>query len=137
MPQTTGPRPVFNKRERLCSRSSIERLFGSGSRSLSAYPLRAVWRYAPGGSTEAALLISVSKRHFRHAVDRNRIKRLVREAYRLNKTILTDAVTARNNSTDEAQTVHLALIWLSDDLPSASVVTGKVKNLLCRISEHL
>jgi len=75
------------------------------------------------------VLVSVSKRRVRHAVDRNRVKRLIREAYRLNKHILWDALKERH--------MALAFLWNSDELMSFDVVERKVRNLLQRISEQL
>ena len=82
-------RHTFRKAERLCSKKHIETLFAGDNRSLTAYPLRAVYTETERGKTidnkSVSLLISVSKRHFKHAVDRNRVKRLTRECYRLHK----------------------------------------------------
>jgi ribonuclease P protein component len=74
----------FGRAEKLKSRKSIEELFAQG-RSFPAYPLRVVYRFLPAeqGSIQAG--VSVSKRYFKKAVDRNRLKRLMREAYRLQK----------------------------------------------------
>ena len=75
----------FPKRDHLCSHMLIERLFEPGeSKSLQAYPLRMVYREAE--STQ--VLISVPKRFFHNAVDRNRVKRQIREAYRAYRLIL-------------------------------------------------
>lgn len=131
------PRYTFRKRERLCRRLDIERLFGSGSHSLSSYPIRAVWRTADAEKPEAMVLISVSKRHFKHAVDRNRIKRLLREAYRKNKEVLNEALKRYNEQREGLETVHLALLWLSDNKASGQEVEKRVRNLLQRISESL
>lgn len=86
------------KREKLCSRSAIETLFARdsaepGLSSLLAFPLRAVWRVAPvhpqtegrPAAPVTQFLISVPKRRLRHAVDRVRLRRLVREAWRLHR----------------------------------------------------
>lgn len=76
----------FTKCERLSRKSVIEKLYSSG-RSVAVFPLRAV--YLPlepeDGEPTASVLIAVSKKRFRHAVDRNLVKRRLREAYRLNK----------------------------------------------------
>ncbi|WP_027138054.1 ribonuclease P protein component [Gaetbulibacter saemankumensis] len=75
----------YNKTEKLKSKKLIDQLFSEG-KSVSAYPLRLV--YLPTTFTEdisAKTGVSVSKRNFKTAVDRNRIKRLLREVYRLNK----------------------------------------------------
>lgn len=122
----------FPKKERLCSRKAIETLFASGNRSLTAFPLRVV--YTPAEETQ--VLISVSKRHFKHAVDRNRAKRQIREAWRQNRSILItpllpDVIDAPTPS------LHLAFIWLADEPQPSELVHRKLKNLLHRIREQL
>lgn len=80
----------FTKEERLCSKRRIERLFRNGS-SFVVYPYRVVFLCTPSvqkGALPAQCLVSVSKRRFRNAVDRNAIKRRIREAYRLQKSEL-------------------------------------------------
>lgn len=126
-------RPTFGKRERLCLKRSIEALFGRhGGQSATAWPIRAVWRVVPAEQAETAILVSVGKRHFRHAVDRNRAKRLVREAYRLNKSLLLYHLAHR-----ESQSVHIAFVWLSDDLQPYAVVEARVRTLLLRMADKL
>ncbi|RDC65151.1 ribonuclease P protein component [Adhaeribacter pallidiroseus] len=78
----------FKKEERLCSKKLIEQLFREGS-SFNLYPLRFIFiKQSPPAAIVPQILISVSKRNFKKAVDRNRLKRQIREAYRQNKTIL-------------------------------------------------
>ena len=82
---------TFPKEEHLCRKKLIEELFSKQSSSFGVYPLRIVWIKAVAPiSTPPQVLISVSKRTFKRAVDRNRLKRLIREAYRLNKYRLTE-----------------------------------------------
>lgn len=87
----------FAKNERLCKKSVIEKLYAEG-RSVAAFPLRAV--YLPvepeEGTPAATVLISVSKKRFRHAVDRNLVKRRLREAYRLNKYQFIETLQHKN-----------------------------------------
>ncbi len=120
---------TFPKSERLCSRKAIETLFAGGNRAFSAFPLRVVFRPITEGPTQ--ILVSVSKRHFKHAVDRNRTKRQIREAWRLNRDILFNALAANPQS----PSLHLAFIWLSDELQPSELVHRKMKNLLHRIAE--
>lgn len=82
----TTRRHTFPKEEHLCRKKLIDELFGKQSSSFGAYPLRIVWLPSEGSTgAPPQVLISVSKRGFKRAVDRNRLKRLIREAYRLNK----------------------------------------------------
>ena len=82
---------TFPKEEHLCRKKLIEELFSKQSSSFGVYPLRIVWiKAAAPTSVPPQVLISVSKRTFKRAVDRNRLKRLIREAYRLNKYRLTE-----------------------------------------------
>ena len=76
------------------------------------------------------VLLSVPKRKLRHAVDRNRAKRQLRETYRLNKPTLVGALS-------EKQALHLAFMWLSDKPVDTKVIEKKVINLLLRIGEQL
>lgn len=120
---------TFRKAERLCSKKSIETLFAGSSRAISVYPLRAVYRpQSPQSEEPVRLLISVSKRRFRHAVDRNRTKRLIREAYRHNRELLTSKLGEQH--------IDLALIWMSDSLSDYPTIESKLQTLLSRIAEN-
>lgn len=118
---------AFPKSHRLCSKYLIDKLFEPGcSKSFSAFPLRLIIRTVEEGDTQ--LLISVPKRYFKHAVDRNRVKRQVREAYR-NNTKLLRLPNGKN--------ALLALIWLDSRHHTSTKVTAKVCNLLQRATECL
>lgn len=76
------------KTERLCSKKQIEDLYQHGQR-LWVFPYHVCWlRRDSDATVPAQVLISVSKKRFRHAVDRNRVKRLTRECWRLHKSQL-------------------------------------------------
>lgn len=115
----------LKKEERLCSKKAIDALFaGSDSKSLSAYPIRAVYRHTEEAGIR--ILVSVSKRRFRHAVDRNRAKRQLREAYRQNKHILASEELS-------AQGMDIAFIWLTDRQQRSQLITSKMITLLEKI----
>ena len=123
--------PTFKKEERIVSNLLIESLFEKGnSQSLSAYPLRAVYLRTEHrkGCAPVQLLISVPKKKFKHAVDRNRVKRQIREAYRKNKALLEGTV-------DEGQMLLIAIIWLSDKHYVTNEVEKRVINLLKQMAK--
>ena len=76
----------FSKEERLCNVRLIDKLYHSGS-SFLLYPFRIVWLPEPLSTTmPIQVLISVPKKKFKRAVDRNLLKRRIREIYRLQKS---------------------------------------------------
>jgi len=83
-------RCTLKKPERISAQKEIDRLFTQGDVFIS-YPLRIVYlKQKPFSGVPVSILVSVSKKKFKRAVKRNRMKRLMREAYRLNKSSLVD-----------------------------------------------
>ena len=80
---------TFKKQERLKSKKTIELLFKNGN-IINEFPVKAVWikTTLPEKDAVSQVSFSVPKRLFKKAIDRNRIKRLLRESYRLNKPLL-------------------------------------------------
>lgn len=131
----------FPKKEKLVSRKLIDRLFvGGGSKSMSCFPLRLVFMVLDhndealenkGGdvsTADAQMLISVPKRCFKHAIDRNRVKRQVREAYRQHRDLY---------SLPEGKYLAMAFIWLDRQHHDTAEVEDKVVNILRRLGEKL
>jgi ribonuclease P protein component len=85
--------------EKLKSRKLIDGLFAQRS-SLQVPPFRVKFRFIPAGASRPGLQmgVTVGKTHFKKAVDRNRVKRLVREAWRLQKAPLAAQITAAQHT---------------------------------------
>ena len=83
----------FSKKEKLKSRKAIQQLFQT-RQSIHVFPLRLIWSKmeTPLSKAPAQFAVSVPKRAFAKAVDRNRIKRIIREVYRLNKAAVYKAL---------------------------------------------
>ncbi len=109
----------YSNKEKLKSKKLIEKLFTEGN-AVTAFPLRLI--YLKEGETNK-VGVSVSKRSFKLAVDRNRVKRLLREAYRHNKNLLID-----NNVEGYA----LMILYISKDLPDYDLVNSKTQALFSK-----
>ena len=129
---------ALTKSERLTSQLVIEKIFAGGNASMAAFPLRIVYMQMEKQVEEdvtktpwASILVSVPKKRFRHAVDRNRMKRLIREAYRLNKHILWNALEGKDFR------LALAFVCITDTLPTFYTVNKSMKKALTRIAERI
>lgn len=91
MPKRFG----FAKAERLKSRKQIDALFADG-KAVTAFPVRVVYRFVGDDAGGVQAGVSASKKNFKRAVDRARLKRLLREAYRLQKEELVAATKLAN-----------------------------------------
>lgn len=119
---------TYPQQEKLKSKKLIEKLFTEG-KSVSAYPLRMV--YLSTSFNEDVLAktgVSVSKRNFKKAPDRNRIKRLLREAYRLNK-----AEYFNNLTTPYA----FMILYIGKEKPTFVQVESKMKQVFEKFSNKI
>ena len=122
---------TLHKAERLCRKKIIGEMFSGKARSFACFPLRVVYLPVTEQPYNATILVSVSKRRFKRAVKRNRIKRQVREAYRLNKQLLLPLLE------QEKLQVAVAFIYLSDQLASSSHINNQMKRILHRLAETI
>lgn len=118
----------FGKEEKLCSLKVIEVLFGQGE-SFKVYPLRVFM--LPNSVTTAAaqVLISVPKKRVRSSPGRNRIKRLIRETYRLNKPDLLAKWSA------EGKHFAIAFVYLSDKEPEYAGLDQVMKQVIKQLDQ--
>ena len=112
---------TLRKSERLDKKKVIEKMFAGGSRSFSVFPLRVV--YLP--------VVELEARRFKRAVKRNRVKRQIRDAYRMNKHGLLAVLTEKKCR------LAVAFIYLSDQLVDSSVIEDRMKTALARIAEKV
>lgn len=136
----------FPKREHLCLQRDIDALYERPDGTATAWPIRCIWRRVePSAQVPVQVLISVPKRRLHHAVDRNRAKRQIREAYRLNKLMLTTLASAEaeQNQTasvpsqpSDVQGLHIAFMWIADQSQHSDRVHQAIRRLLSRIASQ-
>ncbi len=118
---------TFPKKEKLCGEIRIGRLFAEGE-AFIAYPLRVVYKFSEEREDSGVkILISVPKKKIKKAVHRNRIKRQIREAYRLNKAVLLESCLNNDKS------LQIAVTYLSEKLLEYEVIEDKIKLTLTRL----
>ena len=116
---------TLKKEERLCNKKLIDELFHNGS-SFLCYPFKASWIFADATQPfPVQVLFAVSKKRFKRAVDRNRIKRISREAYRLNKQAhLYDQLNGSGKK------ILISLAYIGKELPEYDFAEKKMLKLL-------
>ena len=121
----------FAKSEHLCGEKRITRLFTQGD-AFIAYPLRVVYLIEPKKDVEpASVMVSVPKKRFKRAVKRNRLKRLMRESYRLNKHELIEILNEKHLQ------IHVAFNYVSDDVLDFVAVEKKMKIAIQRLIDKI
>ncbi len=118
-------RYFLGKQDKLKSRKVIQQLFTEG-KQVTVFPLKAIWMTgAQSSSLQAA--VSVSARHFKKAVDRNRIKRLIRESYRLQRNELTSHLIQQNLQ------LSVFFIFIGNELPNYQLVSDACDKILQKL----
>lgn len=126
-----GGRFRFTKEERITGAKRIETLFAQGD-SLMAYPFRVVHlRSASPAKMTQSVLITVPKKRLKAAVDRNRIKRLFREAYRRNRHHLAGVLRP-----DDAP-LDIAFIYVKDELSDYTTVEKGVSKAISALTQKI
>lgn len=120
---------TFKKEERLCSHKLIDKLFHNGS-SFLLYPYRIIFLKADKPlPVKAQVVINVSKRRFKHAVDRNLIKRRIREIYRLHKSEKLYAHLA------EGETLLLGIAYVGKEIHDYAFIEERLQKALKNLQE--
>jgi ribonuclease P protein component len=125
----TNQRYFLKKEDRLKSRKAIDLLFTKG-KSFSNFPFRVCWQLV-NDDVGLKAGFTASSKNFKKATDRNRIKRLIREAYRLQKNSLQEKLILENKA------VHLFFIYTGKEVPVYEFVFEKTGNVLKRIIKLL
>jgi ribonuclease P protein component len=123
---------TFKKEERLCNKRLIDELFHNGS-SFLCYPFKASWLFIDEPlEFPVQILFSVSKKRFKRAVDRNLIKRRMREAYRLHKQQhLYDKLTSTEKK------IVLSLGYIGKEIAPYDFTEKKMLKLLSQLCAEL
>jgi len=117
----------FKKEERITSKKLIQELFSKGS-SFYLYPFKVIWLAKPDQNTgHRQILISVPKRKFKRAVDRNLLKRRIREAYRLNKQIISPLQINK--------TFSIVYIYTTNKILPQNLISKKLISSLKKLEE--
>jgi ribonuclease P protein component len=121
---------TFKKCERLNGKKPIQRLFAEGQ-AFYAYPFRVVFmRVKEKHAYPARLLVSVSRRHFKKASERNLLKRLIRETYRKQKQNLYAQLEGKEGQ------LHIALVFTAKAIPNYKELETKIILILQRLIER-
>ena len=121
----------FPKKQKLCGEKVIERLFANG-KSISEKPFRAIWNFEKNNDQVCVKsLIVVSKKRLKLAVERNVVKRRIKEAYRLQKKKLECFLESTN------QQLNLAVIYQEEEILDYKTLEEKINLLLSRLIKEL
>jgi len=123
---------TFKKEERLKSRKLIESLFADGS-VINQFPFRLIYKIGEYNSSDSVskIAVSVSKRNFKRAVDRNYIKRKLRESFRKNKSSLYEFLQKNN------QNAYFIVIYIAKEDIAYQDIEKEMRLLLNKFIKQL
>jgi len=118
---------TFGKNEKLKSKKAIEALFSEGQ-SYVSHPIRIVYKVNPKSDYTIRIAESVAKKKFKHAVDRNLLKRRIKEAYRLNKHLI---------EITEDVSIDILFIYTSSKIQSYEKIDQSIQEILTKLNIKL
>lgn len=124
-------RERFKKAERITSKLLIDRLFEGENTSTVVFPFRIIYARIPKGDYPTYMFVSVPKKRFHNAVDRNRMKRLTREAYRKQKKSLWDTMK------DKDYSLAIAIVCVASQLCTYNKVYKGMEKAMGKIMQTL
>ena len=117
----------FGKEDRLKGTKMVSDIFEGPKKSLKVFPFKAYYSVSIEKEGLVKYGISVPKKKFKRAVDRNKIKRLIKEALRLNKSILSQEVAKQNTA------IHIMILFTGEKIPTYHFIEIKIKEILSRL----
>ncbi|HPE40692.1 MAG TPA: ribonuclease P protein component [Bacteroidales bacterium] len=126
------PKQTFSKSERICSNKIIRDLFAHNN-AIFCYPFKCFFKIEKSDTqtNDIKIVISVPKKLFKKAVDRNLIKRRTKEAYRLNKKQLFDS-----SSTPEHKKISILFVYIGKEITDFKHIEKGICSLLKMITKH-
>ena len=120
----------YNKKEKLKSRKQLEQLFSAG-KTFTVFPLKIFYELNDAQDNILKTGVGVSKKYFRKAVERNRIKRLLREAYRTEKTELLNYIQQNKKQ------IALFFLYIDKSLPDYNLLKQKMQQAIEKLIKVL
>lgn len=121
---------TFPKKKRVTGNKRVDAIFEHG-KSFISYPLRVVFlQHEQSTESGCSILVSVPKKRIKQAAHRNRIKRLIRESYRLNKELI-------NHLTINQNSIDVALIYVKDSVTDFAEIDKAIKKAINKIEARI
>lgn len=123
------PNQSYGKKEKLKSRKDLDALF-NGGKSFLVFPVKVFYTYGDQATVAVKTGVGVSSRYFKKATDRNRVKRLLREAYRTEKSPLFETIEAN------AVSLNVFLLYVDKTLPEYANLKKVMATVMQKLMQH-